>query len=824
MRGCLLPAAQVKTAWRLKGAVQRVETVVNFWSVKRRRKHGLGLGAGRRYGSGNRPGGVGTVLSPGRRRCFQILAVVLVPLLFLGALEVGLRIGGYGHPTTFFVPGEVEGEPVLVENSRFGLRFFPAPVARQPTPTVMKREKASDTVRVFLFGESAALGDPRPAYGVGRYVEVLLRERFPDSRFEVVTVAMTAINSHAVLPIARECAKYDADIWMVYMGNNEMVGPFGAATIFGPQTPSLGFIRTTLAVKSTRTGQALAALINAVRGSTSMPPTWGGMQMFLDQQVPPDDPRRGVVHAAFDRNLDDLVQVGLSSGAQVMLSTVAVNLRDCAPFGSMHRRGLTELGAEEWGELFEQAATFHQEEQWAEAARWYRAASALDDQHAELAYRMGLSELAQEEAAQAREAFQRAVDLDTLPFRADSKLNQLIRDIAERYREQGVVLVDAEAILAEQVPWGVPGHEAFYEHVHLTLEGNYQLGRALAEAMEPLLPATVRAGPKNDWASMEVCAERLGLTEWNRAAIYEEMLLRLAEAPFTGQANHAARMAAYRAELSQVRTRLTPETEGAARMVYEDALERSPGDHRLHANYAEFLEDTGRLDAALVQWRSVERLLPHHHVAGFHVGRLLARLGETAEARQYLEASLRRHPNLVDAMIELGQLHARDSQPQAAIEYYDDALRRQPSNALVYLRKAHAEAAAGDRAAAVSSLREAVRLRPGYWQAWYYLGVELATMDRIQEAESAFLEVVRVRPDFLLAHLNLGVALARQGRVMEASDRFRVVLHLDPENQRARQYLDVLERIGSAEAPLLHGEGIELEPVPETAPESVPEL
>jgi tetratricopeptide (TPR) repeat protein len=786
--------------------------------VKRGREHGLGIGARSRRGLGGRSGNAATSLSPGRRRCFQILAAVLVPLFFLGSIELGLRLGGYGHPTTFFVPGEVDGRPVLVENSRFGLRFFPAPIARQPTPTVMERDKPPGTVRVFVFGESAALGDPRPAYGVGRYVEVLLRERYPDARFEVVTVAMTAINSHAVLPIARECAKYDADVWVVYMGNNEMVGPFGAATVFGPQTPSLGFIRTTLAVKSTRTGQALAALINTLRGSTGLPPTWGGMQMFLDQQVPPDDPRRGVVHASFDRNLDDLVRVGLKSGAQVVLSTVAVNLRDCAPFGSLHRRGLSERGVEQWDDLFEQAAAYHQSEQWDEAARWYRAASALDDQHAELAYRSGLSELARDNAGQAREAFQRAVDLDTLPFRADSSLNQLIRAAAERYREQGVVLVDAEAVLAEQVPWGVPGHETFYEHVHLTLEGNYQLARALAESMEPLLPAAVLAGRRNDWASADVCAERLGLTEWNRAAIYEEMLMRLAEPPFTGQANHAARMAAYRAELSQVRTRLTPETAASARAVYEAALERTADDHRLHANFAEFLEDTGRLEEAVVQWRSVERLLPHHHVAGFHIGRLLARLGELDEAREYLEASLRRRPDLVDAMIELGHLHARQGQPAMAIDYYQEALRRQPGNAPVYLRMAHAEAAAGDRASAVASLREAIRLRPDYWQAWYYLGVELATADRIQEAETAFNEVVRIRPGYALAHLNLGVALARQGRVTEAKERFRVASRLDPDNPRARQYLEALEGAGILD-PSVPGEGVEMEPVPESISE-----
>jgi tetratricopeptide (TPR) repeat protein len=767
------------------------------------------MSAGRRPIPGRRPGVGVSSLSPGRRRCFQLLAAVLVPLLFLGSIEMGLRLGGYGHPTTFFVPGEREGQPVLVENSRFGLRFFPATVARQPTPTVMEREKAPGTLRVFVFGESAALGDPRPAYGVGRYVEVLLRERYPDARFEVVTVAMTAINSHAVLPIARECARYDADVWVIYMGNNEMVGPFGAATVFGPQTPSLGFIRTTLAVKSTRTGQALAALISTMRGDTGLPPTWGGMQMFLDQQVPPDDARRGVVHASFGRNLDDLLRVGLKSGAQVILSTVAVNLRDCAPFGSMHRRGLTELRGEEWDELFEQAAAFHQVEEWNDAVRWYRAAGALDDLHAELAFRLGLSQLALDHPERAREAFQRAVDLDTLPFRADSALNRLIREAAERYREEGVVLVDAEEALATLVPWGVPGHETFYEHVHLTLEGNYHLARALAEAMEPKLPAWVREGPMNEWASAELCGERLGLTDWNRAAIYEEMLLRLAEAPFSGQANHAARMAAYRAELKQVRSGLTPETEGAARSVYEAALARTPGDHRLHANFAEFLEDTGRLEEAVAQWRSVERLLPHHHAAGFHVGRLLARLGETEEAQLYLEASLRQRPDLVDAMIELGRLHAREGRPLLAIESYQNALRRQPGNAPVYLQMAHAEAASGDRVSAMASLREAIRLRPDYWQAWYYLGVELASADRIQEAETAFAEVIRFRPDYVLAHLNLGVALARQGRVTEARERFRVTLRLDPENQRARQYLEALEP-GSTTPPPVPGAGEEL--------------
>ena len=40
-------------------------------------------------------------------------------------------------------------------------------------------EKPPGTYRIFILGESAAMGDPEPAYGAGRYLEALLRERYP---------------------------------------------------------------------------------------------------------------------------------------------------------------------------------------------------------------------------------------------------------------------------------------------------------------------------------------------------------------------------------------------------------------------------------------------------------------------------------------------------------------------------------------------------------------------------------------------------------------------------------------------------------------------
>ena len=63
------------------------------------------------------------------------------------------------------------------------------------------------------------------------------------SDFEVIQAAMTAINSYVLLPIARNCAALQPDLFIVYAGNNEVVGPFGAGTVFNRSMGSLGLIR-----------------------------------------------------------------------------------------------------------------------------------------------------------------------------------------------------------------------------------------------------------------------------------------------------------------------------------------------------------------------------------------------------------------------------------------------------------------------------------------------------------------------------------------------------------------------------------------------------
>src|ERR1039458_1813867 len=133
-----------------------------------------------------------TPLSPRRKWMFRFIALVVMPVLLIvlvaALLEIGLRLGGYGYDSHFFRSIRVDGQEFFIINEKFSQRFFPAQLARWPDPFCFPAKKSPDTVRIFIFGESAAMGDPQPAYGASRYLEVLLRERFPQKKFEVINL------------------------------------------------------------------------------------------------------------------------------------------------------------------------------------------------------------------------------------------------------------------------------------------------------------------------------------------------------------------------------------------------------------------------------------------------------------------------------------------------------------------------------------------------------------------------------------------------------------------------------------------------------------
>ena len=512
--------------------------------------------------------------------------------------------------------------------------------------------------------------------------------------------------------------------------------------------------------------------------------------MFMENRLPPNDPRRNVVFRNFARNLEDILKAGRDSGAKVLLNTVAVNLKDCPPFASLSDTNLPPPDREACEQFHRQARVAQSQGNFAEAARLYDQAAHVDGGFAEFSFQAGVSLLRLTNATEALNHFQTACDLDALPFRAVSRLNQVTRDAAKHRLRQGFDFFDAAEYFATNSPAGAPGNEVFYEHVHFNFDGNYRLARIWAERIEPLLPARLKNHVSNEWATQTACEGRLGLTDWNRISVLQEILQRLNQPPFTGQSDHSNQVEAVRQQIREMRARMDTSAASNALALYVEALQRAPDDHRLHENLAEFLEDTGNLTAATVQWKKVSELLPHHHLGYFQAGRLLTRQANLVEAEPILAQAIKLRPDLAEGWLELGKVHDLQGKLQLALQDYQRERELAPQDHRSYYHSGKALSKLNRRPEAIAQLRQCVRLKPDYWEGRYALGEELAFDGQTTAARAEFEEVLRMRPGYAMAHLNLGVTLVQQGQLDAAENEFRETLRLDPQKTQAREYLE----------------------------------
>ncbi len=648
-----------------------------------------------------------------------------------------LRVGGYGFQPSVTVPCTVRGVVCRGDNVKFGWRFFPRNIAQEFDPFIFSAAKPRGTYRIFVLGESAAQGTPDSAYSFGRILEVMLGHAHPGTRFEVIVAAMPAINSHVAVEIARDLAKYEPDLFVLYLGNNEVVGPYGPGTVFSPLSPSLPLIRAGVRLKVTRTGQLLANLAGRMGAGAQMPKVWRGLEMFESQRVAADDPRLETTYEHFRRNLDHIRCLAVHSGADVIFCTVGANLRDCPPFASTHRAGLGAGDIARWTGLYESAAQREVEGDGAAAIEGYLAAAKIDDRFADLQFRLGQCYWLMGDYDEAGDRFAQARELDTLRLRSDRRINEVIRAAAAATRDQRVHLVDVEAAFRAGSPSGVPGRELFHEHVHLTFHGNYLLARAVGEQVERILADRHALPPAGSALLDEMgCAQLLGYNAWAQYNVLFKVLnYYIKKPPFVNQLHHAERAGRLANELKEVERALTADVRREVAAQYRGLIEKSPADIWYRLRFAEFASVWLNDEATAVeQCRRVQELMPHSYKPHLLLALVLGRLNRFGEAVDHLQKAVEIKPTCGQAYHLLGLA----CQARGQIEK------------------------------ALADFAKAIELRPDDGQAYQRIAELLLARGQVPQAERILRQGLSNVPNDPRLHNCLADALRRQGRKVEA--------------------------------------------------------
>jgi len=628
---------------------------------------------------------------------------------------------------------------------------MPPVLARWPLPFQVPAQKPGDSLRILVFGESAAMGDPEPAFGFSRVLRVLLEARYPGRRIEVVNTAYPAINSHVIREIARDCERAHAGFWIVYVGNNEVLGPYGLTTAFGARAPRWLTIRAGLWLRQLRTGQLLGAL--AARLGPPPANLRASQENLTKNPVWRDDPGLARIYRHFEQNLDAIISAGNRSGARVLVNTVVANLKDCAPFLPGRSPPLPAAQLAKWEALLRDGQQAFAQADAGQALAWLKEAAKLEPRHAQLQYQLGRARLALGETNEARGCLERARDLDGFRARADSALNQIIRRAAARRDSERVRLIDAEQAFASASPGGVTGDELLADHVHFRFAGSYLLARLQAEAIAAWLPPATNGTAH--WPTFQECAERLALSNWNRSRLAAAERRQLATPLFRGLSNHAEREARLRRELLALEPANRPEELERSRRLFQQAIAQSPQDWVLYDQLGKLLFASGDRAGAASAWSNVVRLMPHAFIGHYQLGLLLNQPGTANEAARHLQIALALRPYVPELYAALGTAYTHLDQAAAA----DAAFRR-------------ALALDGDNEPARIAWADSLRARHDLAAAREQLEKALAT-----------------NTNSLAAHLHLARLLSLEGRPAAASVHLREVLRLDPRNEEARRLL-----------------------------------
>nr|MBI1232020.1 hypothetical protein [Cytophagales bacterium] len=418
-----------------------------------------------------------------KRVIFKEIAVCL-PVLFFAGLELAFRLFQLGTPLPLFVSDPQDPSYWRVNpdvSHRFYIQKENAVIG---TEDIFLKVKRPDSFRIFVLGESTALGFPfRHHLSFPSMLRSRLQASFPEHLIEVINLSLTGVNSYALVEFADEVIAQQPDAVVISAGHNEYYGALGVAS-----TSTLGrnpsFVRWAIKLRKLRTIQLASNLWSELGQNVQ------GHQVDLrknlmermvsEQEVPLDGEVYKTGLRQFEENVDITLRKFQKSQIPVFMLENISNEKDQRPFLSRTKQPDLQQSFE--GEIH----LIKQLEEVGEMINRLHRLLEIDDAYAEAHYLLGKAYLETMELSKARSHLHSAKEFDNLRFRAPEAINSSAKKLCSKYSATYVPLRGSITEMGEDE---LLGTTFFMEHLHPTIEGHFLIADLLYTKMVELAKA-----------------------------------------------------------------------------------------------------------------------------------------------------------------------------------------------------------------------------------------------------------------------------------------------------------------------------------------------
>ncbi|MEM8828543.1 MAG: tetratricopeptide repeat protein [Cyanobacteria bacterium P01_G01_bin.19] len=151
------------------------------------------------------------------------------------------------------------------------------------------------------------------------------------------------------------------------------------------------------------------------------------------------------------------------------------------------------------------------------------------------------------------------------------------------------------------------------------------------------------------------------------------------------------------------------------------------------------------------------------------------------DAIAYYHRAIEKQPSLAEAYLEWGELLSQSGVTEQAIGCYLQGLKHIRHNPELYYRLGSLYQLRSKWSQAAVCLQKATQQAPNHARAYHKLGEVLSSLEQWSDAIASYRQALKCNPDCATSYINLGYALIRLNCWQEAIPAYQKAIELDPD-------------------------------------------